>query len=614
MSILMVVFLLPVVFTLAIGQITTSVAPTNSSIWEEYTPQWCTKSGRELLSDRVPIPENCKKLCIKMNPGCRAVEWWERHGGLCFECTNTSMRTVYNDPTDLAHPPHVYIMKNENGRNIDECLASNPCLNGATCLNIPGGYRCICQPGYNGKNCESDINECLIANPCLNGGQCENKPGSYSCTCWPGFEGENCENDIDECLTSKPCQNSATCTNVPGDYRCTCQPGFKGKNCTKDVDECAVGNGGCSHDCTNTVGSYVCSCPDPELSLSNDQHTCEAQGVIINCLQNEMSITIPKPILKGMDREHIRLLDPSCKTTETPNHFNLKTPLTGCNTTRRYTASAIVYSNKVLEIPLKNTDIITRVREIEIPFSCYYSNYGVATAVGVKPKNRKLVFMERGEGNFTIVLELYHSDRFASSFSRSDFPLSLKLRQHIFLQAQVDSNDKRLSIMAETCFATPTPDENDPKRHDILKGGCAVDDTVKFFPSPTGYYRFGLETFEFIKQPFLFIHCHVIICNASNTHSRCARGCQSNSRLRRELGDRRVYFLSQGPMTVDDTATYEQNKEPAPRESKDEIVAVNISLVAAMAAMTALSVFGVALMALKNRARTRHALYLTTQK
>lgn len=125
-----------------------------------------------------------------------------------------------------------------------------------------------------------------------------------------------------------------------------------------------------------------------------------------------MSIIIPKPILKGMDREHLRLLDPSCRATETPTHFNLKTPLTGCNSTRRYIKSAIVYSNKVLEIPLKNTDIITRVREIEIPFSCYYSNYGVATAVGVKPENRKLVFRERGKGNFTVVLELYHSDRY----------------------------------------------------------------------------------------------------------------------------------------------------------------------------------------------------------
>ena len=137
-----------------------------------------------------------------------------------------------------------------------------------------------------------------------------------------------------------------------------------------------------------------------------------AQGVTVECLQNAMSITIPKPILKGMDREHLRLLDPSCKATETPTHFNLKTPLTGCKSMHRHTKSSIVYSNKVLEIPLKNTDVITRVREIEIPFSCYYSNRGVASAVGLKPKNRKLFFMEKGKGNFTVVLQLFHSRRY----------------------------------------------------------------------------------------------------------------------------------------------------------------------------------------------------------
>ena len=125
-----------------------------------------------------------------------------------------------------------------------------------------------------------------------------------------------------------------------------------------------------------------------------------------------MSITIPKPILKGMDREHLRLKDPKCGATETATHFNLKTPLTGCNSKRRQTKSAIVYSNKVLEIPLNKSDIVTRVREIEIPFSCFYSNSRKATAVGVKPENRKLVFSEKGKGNFTVVLELFHSKRY----------------------------------------------------------------------------------------------------------------------------------------------------------------------------------------------------------
>lgn len=41
--------------------------------------------------------------------------------------------------------------------DIDECL-KGPCLNGAECENVPGDYRCKCDPGYTGKNCGKGTN------------------------------------------------------------------------------------------------------------------------------------------------------------------------------------------------------------------------------------------------------------------------------------------------------------------------------------------------------------------------------------------------------------------------------------------------------------------------
>ena len=60
---------------------------------------------------------------------------------------------------------------------------------------------------------------------------------------------------------------------------------------------------------------------------------------------------------------------------------------------------------------MANDAIITRVREIEIPFSCYYKNSGDATAVGVKPDTRKLVFDEHGKGNFTVTLDMFPTNK-----------------------------------------------------------------------------------------------------------------------------------------------------------------------------------------------------------
>ena len=38
--------------------------------------------------------------------------------------------------------------------DIDEC-SSNPCLNGATCVDGTNGYTCTCVAGYTGTNCET---------------------------------------------------------------------------------------------------------------------------------------------------------------------------------------------------------------------------------------------------------------------------------------------------------------------------------------------------------------------------------------------------------------------------------------------------------------------------
>nr|5KY0_B Chain B, Neurogenic locus notch homolog protein 1 [Mus musculus]5KY8_B Chain B, Neurogenic locus notch homolog protein 1 [Mus musculus] len=37
--------------------------------------------------------------------------------------------------------------------DVNECI-SNPCQNGATCLDQIGEFQCICMPGYEGVYCE----------------------------------------------------------------------------------------------------------------------------------------------------------------------------------------------------------------------------------------------------------------------------------------------------------------------------------------------------------------------------------------------------------------------------------------------------------------------------
>ena len=195
-----------------------------------------------------------------------------------------------------------------------------------------------------------------------------------------------------------------------------------------------------------------------------------------------MTIIIPKSLLPGIDRDHLRLVDPKCKATESRLHFFLTTPLTGCNTTRRHTPTAIVYSNTVLEIPVAAKDVVTRVREIEIQFSCFYSKSGVVSSAGWKLNSKKLVFSDGGKGNFALSLNLFRDKKFVSPYKQDDFPVAVELRKLLFFEVSVTSSDKQLSIIADRCYASPTQDQNSPLKYEFIKNGYAREN-VSFIVS-----------------------------------------------------------------------------------------------------------------------------------
>ena len=134
--------------------------------------------------------------------------------------------------------------------------------------------------------------------------------------------------------------------------------------------------------------------------------------VSVECLQNDMLIAIPKSVLRGTDREHIRALDVNCGATDNLTHFILDVPLTGCGTKSRHTNSSVIYSNEALPVPPVAEDIVSHVPDFQIPFHCYYDSEGLVSGVGLMPRSEKVIFSEKGFGKFTMRLELFPDLRF----------------------------------------------------------------------------------------------------------------------------------------------------------------------------------------------------------
>jgi hypothetical protein len=96
-----------------------------------------------------------------------------------------------------------------------------------------------------------------------------------------------------------------------------------------------------------------------------------------------MRILIKMKLLEDMKPNSLRLSDPNCHASSNGTHFLLVAPLIKCGTTVRHTSKAVVYSNAVLEKESKG--MITRLSDISVPFSCYYSKEGITSTLGLLP-------------------------------------------------------------------------------------------------------------------------------------------------------------------------------------------------------------------------------------
>ncbi|XP_078352326.1 ficolin-2-like [Oculina patagonica] len=115
---------------------------------------------------------------------------------------------------------------------------SDPCLHNATCLNgfTDKRYICLCQAGYTGEHCETEIDECTTrGHKCDENGLCTSNGKTYKCICKDGFHG-----DGHTCMAScanNPCKNNAKCANTTDGYNCSCRDRFHGKIC-ENAESC----------------------------------------------------------------------------------------------------------------------------------------------------------------------------------------------------------------------------------------------------------------------------------------------------------------------------------------------------------------------------------------
>ncbi|KAL5105145.1 Delta-like protein 1 [Taenia crassiceps] len=165
-------------------------------------------------------------------------------------------------------------------RKVRQCDA-RPCQHDGKCVELAqdsDGYQCVCWSGYRGRHCELSDSACQHL-PCANGGQCVDRAHHVECRCPPGWTGPTCRQNVNEC-TTPVCKNGAACRDRPGTYECLCTPGWTGHDCNVPVYNATI------------VSSSFSSSSSSPLSLSPPDNTSACEEEDSESVWPNTSITI----------------------------------------------------------------------------------------------------------------------------------------------------------------------------------------------------------------------------------------------------------------------------------------------------------------------------------
>ncbi|XP_031672548.1 zona pellucida sperm-binding protein 2-like [Oncorhynchus kisutch] len=289
---------------------------------------------------------------------------------------------------------------------------------------------------------------------------------------------------------------------------------------------------------------------------------CSFLKTLTECFSNGTmtALAVKVESAPGLNPGQLTLSDPACGPTYSDDRFAyFHFTVNSCGTTRKFINNVMLYENEISlpdELEVKLNATTSSEQEYQLKVSCsYVANITRTLAFLTRPRDNE-PFAETGTGRLMVRMRLAQDASYNTFHQEEDYPVVRYLRQPLHFEVELTtSSDPKVALVLDHCWATLNEDRDSRPRWNLIINGCEnpedpyrvvfhpveADARVRF---PPHVKRFEAYMFSFAGDAVepsgqVFVHCDVVICDASSpTGGPCSGQCVNQDNLKR--GQRHV--------------------------------------------------------------------------
>uniref|UniRef100_A0A8K9ULE3 ZP domain-containing protein n=1 Tax=Oncorhynchus mykiss TaxID=8022 RepID=A0A8K9ULE3_ONCMY len=279
--------------------------------------------------------------------------------------------------------------------------------------------------------------------------------------------------------------------------------------------------------------------PYNNMTIKYFSLACSFLKTLTECFSNGTmtALAVKVESAPGLNPGQLTLSDPACGPTYSDDRFAyFHFTVNSCGTTRKFINNVMLYENEISlpdELEVKLNATVSSEEEYQLKVSCYYvANTTRTLAFLTRPRDHE-PFVETGTGRLMVRMRLAQDASYNTFHQEEDYPVVRYLRQPLHFEVELTtSSDPKVALVLDHCWATLNEDRDSRPRPSLYTGSCenpgdpyrvvfhpvVADARVHF---PPHVKRFEVYMFSFAEdagEPSgqVFVHCDVVICDASS--------------------------------------------------------------------------------------------------